>query len=126
MIQIVPCDQFVFHARFSHTTVATAQATQLSTEESALNVQQQRLLNTVSLIGDLGGDWPASALDGDERMASEAPTTACRSRYRTREYRHKSALTTQCRAGNEGIPLLLASSIGEGSNFKEQSRGIYV
>jgi NodT family efflux transporter outer membrane factor (OMF) lipoprotein len=41
-----------------YTTVATAQATQLSTEESALNVKQQRLLDTVSLIGDLGGDWP--------------------------------------------------------------------
>jgi NodT family efflux transporter outer membrane factor (OMF) lipoprotein len=40
-----------------YTTVATAQATQLSTEESALNVKQQRLLDTVSLIGDLGGDW---------------------------------------------------------------------
>jgi NodT family efflux transporter outer membrane factor (OMF) lipoprotein len=40
-----------------YTTVATAQATQLSTEESALNVTQQRLLDTVSLIGDLGGGW---------------------------------------------------------------------
>jgi NodT family efflux transporter outer membrane factor (OMF) lipoprotein len=42
-----------------YTTVATAQATQLSTEQSALNVKQQRLLDTVSLIGDLGGDWSA-------------------------------------------------------------------
>jgi NodT family efflux transporter outer membrane factor (OMF) lipoprotein len=40
-----------------YTTVASAQATQLSTEQSALNVTQQRLLDTVSLIGDLGGDW---------------------------------------------------------------------
>jgi NodT family efflux transporter outer membrane factor (OMF) lipoprotein len=39
------------------TTVASAQATQLSTEQSALNVTQQRLLDTVSLIGDLGGEW---------------------------------------------------------------------
>jgi NodT family efflux transporter outer membrane factor (OMF) lipoprotein len=45
-----------------YTTAGIAQATQLSTQESALNVQQQRLLDTVSLIGDLGGDWSASEL----------------------------------------------------------------
>lgn len=42
-----------------YTTVATAQATQLSTQQSALSVKQQRLLDTVSLIGDLGGGWSA-------------------------------------------------------------------
>ena len=46
-----------------YTTVATAQATQLSTEQSALNVTQQRLLDTVSLIGDLGGGWSAGGRD---------------------------------------------------------------
>jgi outer membrane protein TolC len=40
-----------------YTTAATAQATQLSIEETALNVQQQRLLDAVSLFGDLGGGW---------------------------------------------------------------------
>lgn len=40
-----------------YTTVATTRATQLSAEQSALNVRQQRLLDTVSLIGDLGGGW---------------------------------------------------------------------
>ncbi len=45
-----------------YTTAAVAQATQLSTQESALNVQQQRLLDTVSLIGDVGGGWSASEL----------------------------------------------------------------
>jgi NodT family efflux transporter outer membrane factor (OMF) lipoprotein len=54
-----------------YTTVATAQATQLSTEESALNVRQQRLLDTVSLIGDLGGDWSASALDDAGKTAAQ-------------------------------------------------------
>jgi len=53
-----------------YTTVAAAQATQLSTEESALNVRQQRLLSTVSLIGDLGGDWSASATDDAEKTAA--------------------------------------------------------
>jgi NodT family efflux transporter outer membrane factor (OMF) lipoprotein len=54
-----------------YTTVATAQATQLSTEESALNVKQQRLLNTVSLIGDLGGDWSASEPDDAGKTAAQ-------------------------------------------------------
>jgi NodT family efflux transporter outer membrane factor (OMF) lipoprotein len=54
-----------------YTTVATAQATQLSTEQSALNVKQQRLLDTVSLIGDLGGDWSATALDDAGKTAAQ-------------------------------------------------------
>jgi len=52
-----------------YTTVSTAQATSLSTQQSALNVQQQRLLDTVSLIGDVGGSWSASEL-GDPGKAS--------------------------------------------------------
>ena len=47
-----------------YTTAATALATQLSTEQSALSVRQQRLLDTVSLIGDMGGGWSADQLDG--------------------------------------------------------------
>jgi hypothetical protein len=43
----------------------------LSTEESALNVKQQRLLDTVSLIGDLGGDWSASGLDDSGKTAAQ-------------------------------------------------------
>ncbi len=43
------------------TTVATAQATELAARQSALNVQQQRLLGTVALIGDLGGGWSVEA-----------------------------------------------------------------
>jgi NodT family efflux transporter outer membrane factor (OMF) lipoprotein len=45
-----------------YTTVATAQAAQLSIEETALGVNQQRLLDAVSLIGDLGGGWSAAEL----------------------------------------------------------------
>lgn len=40
-----------------YTTVATAQATQLTDQQSALSVQQSRLLDSISLIGDLGGGW---------------------------------------------------------------------
>ncbi len=45
-----------------YTTAATARAIQLSTQQSALSVQQQRLLDAVSLIGDVGGGWSASEL----------------------------------------------------------------
>lgn len=44
-----------------YTTVVTAQATQLSTEQNALTVRQQRLLDSVALIGALGGGWQAPA-----------------------------------------------------------------
>jgi len=45
-----------------YTTVATAQATEFSSRQSALGVHEQRLLDTVSLIGDLGGGWSADEL----------------------------------------------------------------
>jgi NodT family efflux transporter outer membrane factor (OMF) lipoprotein len=46
-----------------YTTVATTQATLLSTRQSALGVQQQRLLDAASLIGDLGGGWTGALHD---------------------------------------------------------------
>ncbi len=55
-----------------YTTAAVAQATQLSTQETALNVQQQRLLDAVSLIGDLGGGWSADQLS-DTKTADANP-----------------------------------------------------
>ena len=54
-----------------YTTAATAQATQLSTEESALGVKQQRLLDAVSLIGDLGGGWSVSELGESGKSAAQ-------------------------------------------------------
>jgi NodT family efflux transporter outer membrane factor (OMF) lipoprotein len=54
-----------------YTTVATAQATSLSTQQSALNVQQQRLLDTVSLIGDVGGSWSASQLSDAGKASAQ-------------------------------------------------------
>ena len=45
-----------------YTTVATAQATQLADQQTALSVQQSRLLDAASLIGDLGGGWSDSQL----------------------------------------------------------------
>ena len=57
-----------------YTTVATAQATQLSNQQTALNVQESRLLDAASLIGDLGGGWSDSALH-DPRHPMEAAST---------------------------------------------------
>jgi len=53
-----------------YTTAATAQATQLSIQETALNVEQQRLLDAVSLIGDLGGGWSAGELQNPPKAAA--------------------------------------------------------
>jgi NodT family efflux transporter outer membrane factor (OMF) lipoprotein len=53
-----------------YTTAATAQATQLSIEETALSVKLQRLLDTVSLIGDVGGGWSADDLQNPGKIAA--------------------------------------------------------
>ena len=45
-----------------YTTVALAQETQLSDQQGALTVQESRLVDAVSLIGDLGGGWSAGEL----------------------------------------------------------------
>jgi NodT family efflux transporter outer membrane factor (OMF) lipoprotein len=45
-----------------YTTVAAAQQVQLADQQSALNVQESRLIDAVSLIGDLGGGWSASQM----------------------------------------------------------------
>lgn len=57
-----------------YTTVATAQTTQLSQQQTALNVQQQRLLDTAALIGDLGGGWSGALHDArhPNRVAPDA------------------------------------------------------
>jgi len=45
-----------------YTTVAAAQEIQLADQQSALSVEESRLLDAVSLIGDLGGGWSDSEL----------------------------------------------------------------
>ena len=45
-----------------YTTVAQAQQIEFSDQQSALSVQQSRLIDAVSLIGDLGGGWSDSQL----------------------------------------------------------------
>jgi NodT family efflux transporter outer membrane factor (OMF) lipoprotein len=64
-----------------YTTVATALATQLSSQQSALTVHQQRLLDTASLIGDLGGGWTGELHDAQhpERVTTPASDAAAAS-----------------------------------------------
>ncbi len=45
-----------------YTTVAQAQETQFSDQQTALNVEESRLVDAVSLIGDLGGGWSTGDL----------------------------------------------------------------
>jgi hypothetical protein len=52
--------------------VATAQATQLSNQQTALNVQETRLVDAAALFGDLGGGWSDSELH-DPRNPDKAP-----------------------------------------------------
>jgi len=59
-----------------YTTVATAQATQLSTRQTALNVQESRLLHAASLFGDLGGGWSADQLHDPRHPSAPAAADA--------------------------------------------------
>lgn len=45
-----------------YTTVALAQEAQLADQQSALAVQESRLIDSVALIGDVGGGWSARDL----------------------------------------------------------------
>ena len=58
-----------------YTTVATAQATALTDEQNALNVQQSRLIAAATLAGDLGGGWFDVHLH-DARHPAEAGASA--------------------------------------------------
>jgi NodT family efflux transporter outer membrane factor (OMF) lipoprotein len=64
-----------YHAGIvDYTTVATAQATELGDRQSALSVQQNRLVDAVDLIGNLGGGWSDAQLHDarhPDRTASE-------------------------------------------------------
>ncbi|MDR0204638.1 MAG: efflux transporter outer membrane subunit [Delftia acidovorans] len=62
-----------------YTTLATAQASQITSQQSRLNVRLQQLVNTVALIGDLGGGFDAARLGADKTPAgagtnASAPT----------------------------------------------------
>ncbi|MDR5818686.1 MULTISPECIES: efflux transporter outer membrane subunit [unclassified Caballeronia] len=57
-----------------YTTVATAQATQLTSEETALGVTETRLIDTAALFGDLGGGWSISELCDARRVSCGGAT----------------------------------------------------
>jgi NodT family efflux transporter outer membrane factor (OMF) lipoprotein len=59
-----------------YTMVALAQETQLADQQSALSVEQSRLIDAVSLIGDLGGGWSDSQLHDPLRPNEPPPVRA--------------------------------------------------
>ena len=60
-----------------YTTVAAAQETQLSDQQAALTVQESRLVDAVSLIGDLGGGWSESQLQDPRHSRPAAARRSC-------------------------------------------------
>ena len=59
-----------------YTTVAQAQEIELSDQQSALSVQQNRLIDAVSLIGDLGGGWSDNQLHDPLHPNRRTPANA--------------------------------------------------
>ncbi|MFT9376298.1 MAG: secretion protein, partial [Komagataeibacter saccharivorans] len=56
-----------------YTTVITTQQTALGDQETALQIQESRLLASVKLIADLGGGWDVSQLPGKNSLQSDNP-----------------------------------------------------
>ena len=57
----------------AYTSVVVAQATQLADQESALAIQQDRLLASVSLVEDIGGGWTANELPTANALQQSNP-----------------------------------------------------
>ena len=51
-----------------YTSVVQAQATALSSEQSALTIRQSRLIASISLIAALGGGWTTAELPGTKQL----------------------------------------------------------
>ncbi|ACI52732.1 RND efflux system, outer membrane lipoprotein, NodT family [Gluconacetobacter diazotrophicus PA1 5] len=56
-----------------YTTVITNETTALSNAESALSIQQQRMVDSVALVQALGGGWNATSLPSKASMQTDNP-----------------------------------------------------
>ena len=56
-----------------YTTVITTQTTALSNAETALGIQESRMIASVSLINELGGGWNASELPSKDSLQTDNP-----------------------------------------------------
>lgn len=56
-----------------YTTVITSEVTALSNAETALQIQQNRMLDSVTLIENLGGGWDAVELPSKNSMQTDNP-----------------------------------------------------
>jgi outer membrane protein TolC len=57
----------------AYTTVITEQEALLSAQETALSVQEQRLVASVALVQALGGGWTAADLPSRGKLQSKLP-----------------------------------------------------
>ncbi len=57
----------------AYTSVVVAQATQLADQQSALVIQQDRLLASVSLVEDIGGGWTTNELPSANALQQSNP-----------------------------------------------------
>jgi len=57
----------------AYTSVVVAEATALGNAETAINIQQSRLLASVALIQALGGGWDASQQPSRDRIEEDVP-----------------------------------------------------
>ena len=57
----------------AYTSVVVAETTALGNAETAINIQQSRLLASVALIQALGGGWDAQQLPGRDRIEEDVP-----------------------------------------------------
>lgn len=56
-----------------YTTVITSEVTALSNAENLLAIQQSRIVDAITLIGDLGGGWNASDLPSKNSLQRDNP-----------------------------------------------------
>ncbi len=56
-----------------YTTVVTSQVTALSNEQNELTIQQERMVDSVSLIQQMGGGWTEADLPGKNALQANNP-----------------------------------------------------
>lgn len=56
-----------------YTTVVTSEVTALSNEQTAVQIQQQRLVDSVSLIEQMGGGWNTASLPSKNSLQTDNP-----------------------------------------------------
>jgi outer membrane protein TolC len=83
-----------------YTTVATAQTAQLSLQQTALSVEQERLVASAALLGDLGGGWSADQLHDPQGAHAANRTLASQAQPSLAARKKQSALVVTAGAAS--------------------------